>query len=373
MAPTGKASKRMQETTKYYASTIHRQLGYNFEEGFFYNEEQYLPASLIIIDEFSMVDIYLAWYLFRAIHLNCKVVIVGDTDQLPSVGPGEVLNDLIESGIINTIKLTEIHRQAQDSNIIKLSYECKNGKITKNCFNTSDDVLFYKTDSGSVKDIVLKYIDKIIDSGYDLYNDVQVLAPMYKGEAGIDILNYEIQKKFNNKEGEILFQNKSYKVGDKVIQTKNDKDKNVMNGEIGTIIDFYYDSNEKASLIIDFDGIHVKYNKDDLENLTHAYAISVHKSQGSEYPIVILPIVKSYSFMLRRKLIYTAITRAKKKLIIIGDLYYLQLGINYFDEKRQTSLKNRLVENKKTSIKEMYGLCFDVEEIDDDITPYNFM
>ena len=146
-----------------------------------------------------------------------------------------------------------------------------------------------------------------------------------------------------------------------------------MNGEIGTIIDFYYDSNEKASLIIDFDGIHVKYNKDDLENLTHAYAISVHKSQGSEYPIVILPIVKSYSFMLRRKLIYTAITRAKKKLIIIGDLYYLQLGINYFDEKRQTSLKNRLVENKKTSIKEMYGLCFDVEEIDDDITPYNFM
>jgi exodeoxyribonuclease V alpha subunit len=140
-----------------------------------------------------------------------------------------------------------------------------------------------------------------------------------------------------------------------------------------TIIDFYYDSNEKASLIIDFDGIHVKYNKDDLENLTHAYAISVHKSQGSEYPIVILPIVKSYSFMLRRKLIYTAITRAKKKLIIIGDLYYLQLGINYFDEKRQTSLKNRLVENKKTSIKEMYGLCFDVEEIDDDITPYNFM
>ena len=146
-----------------------------------------------------------------------------------------------------------------------------------------------------------------------------------------------------------------------------------MNGEIGTIIDFYYDSNEKASLIIDFDGIHVKYNKDDLENLTHAYAISVHKSQGSEYPIVILPIVKSYSFMLRRKLIYTAITRAKKKLIIIGDLYYLQLGINYFDEKRQTSLKNRLVENKKTSIKEMYGLCLDVEEIDDDITPYNFM
>ncbi len=346
VAPTGRAAKRMEETTLFNAKTIHRLLGYGYDEQFLYNKENLLPCDILIVDESSMIDIFLASKLLDAVKLNCKIIFVGDEDQLPSVSPGQVLKDLIESNRINVIRLTEIHRQALDSNIIKLSYAVKNGALKQELFNYNDDLSFIKVDDLNIFYTIKLLINDMINKGYSILNDIQILIPMYKGINGIDNINLLIENEFNKNEIITNYQDKTYKIGDKVLQLVNNPIKNIMNGDIGIIINIIK-NDDKDIVFVKYDDVIIKYEKEELEEITLAYAISIHKSQGSEYPIVILPIVKSYSIMLKKKLVYTAITRAKKNLIILGNLNYLEYGINSSDEKRYTYLKSMLQKNDK--------------------------
>ena len=371
MAPTGRASKRMMELSKLSAMTIHRHLGYNYEGEFEFDDTNLLPYNLIIIDEASMIDIYLANNLFKAINGQSKVIIVGDLDQLPSVGPGQFLKDIIDSNIINTIKLTEIYRQSKDSNIIKLALNVKNGNLNWDIMDYYDDLSFYRESGSEIANKIVALYKELIDNGYDPLMDIEVLVPMYKGNVGIDELNLRLQALINNNEG-IKYGSKEYRVGDKIIQLTNDPELKIMNGDIGIIEKIVH--GEEDILIVNFDGLIVKMNKNHLENINHAYAISIHKSQGSEYNIVILAVSKSHMIMLRRKLLYTAITRAKKKLYVIGDLDAFKYGINNLDSERQTSLLNRLIDTNKIKIN-IEGCPFTyLGEIDmENISPYDFM
>ncbi|VEU80882.1 SF1B family DNA helicase RecD2, partial [Haploplasma axanthum] len=343
MAPTGRAAKRMEEVLGLPAKTIHRQLGYGYDGVFTYDADKKMPQKLIIIDESSMIDIFLARKLLEAIDSDAQVIIVGDVDQLPSVSPGTVLKDIIESKIIPVVKLTEIHRQAKNSNIIKLANAVNMQKLDMQRLESGNDLFVRNEFPNNIKKIILEQIKGALDQGYDMINDIQILIPTYKGDIGIDAINLLLQENFNDlNKPYIEYGDKKYFEKDKVIQLVNDPKNFVMNGDIGYIKRISKTVDNKDYLVVDFDGNEVFYEKNDLDSLNLAYAMSIHKSQGSEYKIVILPLIKQYTHMLKKELLYTAITRAKNYLIIIGDINLLVYAANHLSEKRKTTLKLRL-------------------------------
>ena len=377
VAPTGRAAKRMGETTNFKSSTIHRALGYNFDGTFSYNEDSLMAYSLLIVDEVSMMDISIAMSLFTALPEKCQVILVGDSNQLPSVGPGNLLSDLIQSDLFKTTRLNQIMRQAKDSDIIAISHMVLSEKMDYSIFKRKKEVFFYDIDAKGTMDLIIKILDSYLAKGGNLQNGIQILAPMYAGVAGIDAINSKIQEIFNPETEHVLKrENKLFKKNDKVLQLKNDSEKDIMNGDIGKILDIVK-VDEKDAMLIDFDGRIITYMASDVDNLTLAYCMSIHKSQGSEFENVIMPILPSYQIMLRKKIIYTGMTRAKKKLILLGKINSLEMAIHSLDYERQTYLTKRL--SSKVSLKDnrIYDKDIPFQEFGEydmeGITPYSFM
>lgn len=344
LAPTGRASKRISNQTNFPACTIHRFLKWNKENNSFaINEYNKSYARFVIIDEASMLDNDLFYNLLLGLREDAKIVLIGDYNQLPSVGAGQVLKDIIESDIVPVTYLKTLYRQRENSNINLLAHEIIDNNLDFSLFNESDDLTFVECSESELKDILKDFIVTYRDMS--IY-DFQVLCPTYKGNNGIDNLNSYIQdiineKKFNK--DEYIHNGYLYRKGDKVINLVNSVDDNVFNGDIGEIIKI---SNGKTKeMIIDFDYNIVKYSPSNYDNIRLGYTISIHKAQGSEFSVVILPIFNSYSIMLYKKLIYTGITRAKEKLIVLGEKTALEKAIlTDRDESRKTSLKKFILE-----------------------------
>ena len=351
LAPTGRASKRMSESTGLPASTIHRFLKWNKETNkFAVDEENKDQSKLFIVDEASMIDIKLLESLFRGIEEDIQFIFVGDYHQLPSVGPGQVLKDLINSNIIDTVFLNHLYRQDEDSYINKLALEIKDNCLSENFMDAKSDFQFLPCNGISIKENLKKLCVQVKNKGYD-YKRLQIMAPMYRGENGIDNLNIELQSVFNppsKLKKEIKYGDVTYRVGDKVLQLVNQPDDNIFNGDIG-IIQKIIDSNKSESgkneIVINYDDNEVTFTQTDFNKFKHAYIISIHKSQGSEFELVILPICSSYKRMLYRKLLYTAVTRAKRKLIVIGEPpAFISCVDNNNEYIRNTSLVEKINE-----------------------------
>ncbi len=343
LAPTGRAAKRMSETTLLNASTIHRFLKWSKDTNKFQvNEYNKSKVEFVIIDESSMVDTYLMANLIKGLSSNCKMILVGDDHQLPSVGPGQVLHDLIASEKLEVVELKELYRQGKDSNIISLAYDIRKENILEDIFNQEEDLTLIKCKDEDIMDNICEISNTYKDLSY---KKIQILAPMYKGINGIDEINRRVQDIYNPKSKEKKEQRQGdflLRENDKVIQLTNMPDENVYNGDIGLIDRMEVSS--KKEIYIDFDSNIVKYTPTNYNNFRQAYAISIHKAQGSEFDIVILPITMSYRKMLYQKLIYTAVTRAKKKLYIIGDLEALKLASkNTNSDIRRTTIKDYLI------------------------------
>ncbi len=347
LAPTGRAAKRMSEKTDFQASTIHRFLKWNKEtDKFQVNEYNKSDAEFVIIDEASMIDTYLMMNLLKGLSVSTKIVLVGDYEQLPSVGPGQVLSDLIQSKKLPVCYLNELYRQGKDSNIIMLAHDIRKGYIDESLFNKEEDLTFISSPPGKVMNHMKEIAEAYIDFSY---KNFQILAPMYKTINGIDHINQELQEIFNPKEKgkkELTVGEYLYREEDKVIQLTNMPEENVYNGDIGLIKKI--ESGSKKAIYIDYDGNLVKYTASNFQNFRPAYAISIHKAQGSEFDVVLIPIVKGFQKMLYRKLIYTAITRCKKKLYLIGDKEALQIAVdNMNDNLRRSSIKDFLISGIK--------------------------
>ena len=340
LAPTGRASKRIMESVHLPSQTIHRFLKWNKETNkFAVNEFSKSNAKLVIIDEASMIDTYLLDSLLKGLRYDTKIILVGDYNQLPSVGSGQVLKDLIESDMFSVIKLNKLYRQSENSNIITFAYDINNGDFNNEIFNQSDDLTLIECDSYNLmykfSELCYAYKD------YD-YNDLIILAPMYKTINGIDNLNLVAREIFNpkdNKKKEIQIGETKYRENDKIIELVNMPDANVYNGDIGIIIEI---DNNKKEVYVDYDGNIVKYTKSTFSNFKLGYVISIHKSQGSEFKIVIMTILNEYGRMLYRKLLYTGVTRAKKNLFILGE-----------DNAIKRAIKNNAIIDRKTTLKLM--------------------
>lgn len=344
LAPTGRASKRMSESTNLPASTIHRFLKWNKENNKFgVNEYNKSKVDMVIVDEFSMVDTYLFDSLLRGLRYDTKIILVGDYNQLPSVGPGQLLKDMIESNSLNVIELKELYRQQENSNIISLAYQINENRLDNSIFNMKEDLMFIPVPSNDVVSKVVEISKEYMENNMSL----QVLAPMYKTINGIDLLNVSLQNVYNPKQRdkkEIAINDVTFRVNDKVIQLSNMPDENVFNGDIGYIVEIKTGS--KKEVYIDFDGNVVKYTPANFQKFKHAYAISIHKSQGSEFDYIVIPIVNGYGKMLYRKLIYTAVTRCRRKLCLVGEIGALEKAINNNDLiLRKTTLKEMLIKN----------------------------
>ncbi len=341
-APTGRASKRLQESTGLEAMTIHRLIGWNQDtkpEDILENE---INARLIIIDEMSMVDTWLFHQFLSAVPLDAQLIFVGDEDQLPSVGPGQVFKDLIESKAIPRVNLTEVYRQQDGSSIIELAHRMKLGQkidITQRFHDRS----FINCQANQIPTVVEKVVTSAVNKGYTMA-DIQVLAPMYKGNAGIKRLNQVLQDILNPKKKdtrEIEFGDVVFRKGDKVLQLVNRPNDNIFNGDIGVIVGIFWakeNALNKDVLVVDFEGNEITFTKQDMMELTHAYCTSIHKSQGSEFPIVIMPIVKQYFRMLQRPILYTGLTRAKTSLVLLGDPEAFDIGLKTNGQARLTQL-----------------------------------
>jgi len=344
-APTGRAAKRIEEATLYPASTIHRMLKIDAETWKFVHDEQNpLPADAIIVDEFSMVDFYLFYSLLKAISLHTRLIIIGDKDQLPSVGPGNVLRDLINSGYFNVIYLSRNFRQTADSLIIENAYRINSGDnlIFKSYSEDLDFVFIKVTSEQQALEKVLRIIEYYKDNYHFNSSEFQVLVPMYRGNAGIDNINRQIQETFNKEPALVKKDKMIFKRWDKVMQLKNNYEKEIFNGEQGIVEDF---NQEKKAMIVDFDHNFLEYSMDELEELTLSYAVSVHKAQGSEYEMLLMVLLPTHSIMLNRELFYTAVTRAKKKIFLISDPETVSRAIhNATPAKRKTLLPKRLQE-----------------------------
>jgi exodeoxyribonuclease V alpha subunit len=346
-APTGRAAKRMNETTGHEAKTIHRMLEYSFRKGGFQkDDEDPLDCDLLIIDEASMIDTILMHYLLKAIPKEATFILVGDVNQLPSVGAGNVLKDIISSGVVPVVELNEIFRQAKESQIIVNAHKINNGVIPSLDSNQQDTDFYFiqKEDPEDVLRIILELAkDRVPNKfGFDAFDDIQILTPLHKGVVGAGNLNVELQKTLNPGEGGVIRGNKNFRVNDKVMQIKNNYDKDIFNGDIGIISRI---NQEEQVVIITFDGRPVEYDYADLDEIVLAYAVSVHKSQGSEYPAVIIPVVTQHYILLQRNLIYTAVTRGRKLVVMVGTKKALAIGVkNNKTEKRYTYLGQRLRE-----------------------------
>jgi len=350
LAPTGRASKRLSESTFLPATTIHRFLKWNKDTNkFAVNEYDKNNSKLIIVDEVSMLDESLFDSLLKGLNDNIKLILVGDYNQLASVAPGQVLKDLIESDVIPTISLKELYRQDENSYIPTLAQEVKNNELNPNFLDQKSDYLFLECSSNSIRKNLINICTQLIEKGYN-YKTVQLMAPMYKGENGIDNLNKDLQNIFNPKsdsKNEVVVGDTLFRENDKVLQLVNMPDENVFNGDIGIIKEIINSNNSdsgKTEIVVDFDSNLVKFVPKDYGKLKHGFIISIHKSQGSEFDMVIMPISKSYNRMLYRKLMYTGITRAKKKLILIGEAESFVKAIdNNMELVRKTSLKEKLI------------------------------
>lgn len=346
LAPTGRASKRISESTNLSASTIHRFLKWNKESNKFgINEYHKSSVDFVIIDEFSMVDTYLFDSLLKGLRYDTKIILVGDYNQLPSVGSGQLLKDMIESESLHVVKLKQLYRQKENSNIINLAYQINENKLDQTIFNQTDDLTFIPIPQNKVVEEIVNIASNYTDNDQKL----QILAPMYKGINGIDNINISLQNVFNpesKSKKEIIINNVVYRENDKVIQLSNMPDENIFNGDIGYIETIKNGS--KKEIYINFDGNIVRYTPANFQKFKHAYAISIHKSQGSEFDTVIIPLVNNYGKMLYRKLIYTAVTRVKKKLYLIGEIEALEKAIQNNDSNiRRTTLKKFIIDNIK--------------------------
>lgn len=342
LAPTGRAAKRMSDATLMPASTIHRFLKWQKETNKFQvNEYHKSKAEVVILDESSMVDTLLMASLLRGISANCKVIMVGDSYQLPSVGPGQVLHDLISSSKLPVIELKELYRQGMDSNILTLAYDVRKGEVVDDVFNKEEDLTFIEC---SDDDVISNLMD-VSSTFKDLsYKNFQILAPMYKTKCGIDMINQRLQVIFNPKDKskkELVVGDVIFREGDKVIELTNMPDENIYNGDIGIISQIVTQPAKKIT--IDFDGNEVTFTAANFNKFRLAYAISIHKAQGSEFDVVVMPIVQGYRKMLYRKLVYTGITRSKKMLYLIGDKNALRQAVNNTSSDiRRTTIKDFL-------------------------------
>ncbi|MCS4488252.1 SF1B family DNA helicase RecD2 [Streptococcus sciuri] len=339
-APTGRASRRMTELTELPSATIHRHLGLNRDQEFQLLDEE-LDCNLIIVDEFSMVDTWLANKLFSALPSHAQVIIVGDSDQLPSVGPGQVLADLLKVPELPKVRLEKIFRQSENSTIITLASHIRQGFLPSDFTAKKPDRSYFEAQADYIPNMVIKIVESALRNGIDA-QDIQILAPMYRGQAGINNLNTLLQDLLNPATTpSFTFNEITFRKGDKVLHLINDTEHNVFNGDIGYITDLIpekYTESKQDELFIDFDGQEVIYARKDWTRITLAYAMSIHKSQGSEFPVVILPITHQSRRMLERNLIYTAITRAKSKLVLLGELRAFDTAVRTQGTKRQTYL-----------------------------------
>lgn len=341
-APTGRASKRLADATGLEAMTIHRLIGWNQDtqpEDILDNE---ISAKLIIIDEMSMVDTWLFHQFMNAVPIDAQIVLVGDEDQLPSVGPGQVFKDLIDSKVVPRVNLTEVYRQQDGSSIIELAHRMKLNEpidITQRYHDRN----FINCSTEQIPTVVEKVVGSAVKKGYDM-SDIQVLAPMYKGSAGIKKLNTVLQSILNPKQKdsrEIEFGDVIFRKGDKVLQLVNRPSDNIFNGDIGVVVGIFWakeNALNKDVLVVDFEGNEITFSRQDLMELTHAYCTSIHKSQGSEFPIVIMPMVKQYFRMLQKPILYTGLTRAKQSLVFLGDPQAFEIGLNTHGQVRLTQL-----------------------------------
>ena len=350
-APTGRAAKRMAEATGHEAKTIHRLLEFSPKNngGFRKNEENPLEADLIVIDETSMVDVILMYHLLQAAPKEATLILVGDVDQLPSVGAGNVLRDIIDSGQVPCVRLDEIFRQSRESLIIVNAHRINSGELPVTRAEQEGQQDFYfiqQEEPEKVLDAILNLCSEKVPNkfGFDPLNDIQVLTPMHRGIVGASNLNAELQKHLNRSGDELIRGTKVFRTGDKVMQIRNNYDKDVYNGDIGRIALINQEEHEVA---VDFDGRMVGYDFTDLDEIMLAYAVSVHKSQGSEYPVVIMPLLTQHYLLLQRNLLYTAVTRGKKLVILIGTKKALAIAIrNNKPQQRYTMLKKRLIPEK---------------------------
>lgn len=346
-APTGRAAKRMNETTGLPASTIHRLLGLTGREKNPSMSAKELEGGLLIIDEMSMVDTWLANTLFKAIPTNMQVIFVGDKDQLPSVGPGQVLHDLLQINEIPKTELTEIYRQGDGSSIIPLAHEIKQGKLPQDFTVNQKDRSFFPSDVYHIESYVRQIVTKAKAKGFSP-QDIQLLAPMYRGAAGIDALNKMMQEIFNPNDGskkEVKWNESVYRIGDKVLHLVNTPELNVFNGDMGEIVGIILakDSEDKVDeLVIQFDNNEVSYKRNEWNKITLSYCCSIHKAQGSEFKMVILPMVHQYHRMLQRNLLYTAVTRSKEILILLGEVQAFSTCVTHESASRLTMLKERI-------------------------------
>ncbi len=347
-APTGRAARRLAETTGRSAQTIHRLLEYSFQAGGFqYDEDEPLPVDLLVVDEASMIDVYLLHALVRALPTGAGLVLVGDIDQLPSVGPGQVLADLIDSGAVGVTRLTEIFRQAKTSTIVLNAHRINAGEPPRDAPREDGELVDFYTIHASrpskaqaqIVELATRRIPEAF--GFDARDEIQILSPMYRGEVGCDHLNAILQEKFCGDDKRPLKRgNRKFFRGDRVMQTSNNYDTDVFNGDIGRVL--HIDHGEKC-MSVDFDGRQILYKSEDLDQLVLAYAITVHKSQGSEYPAVIIPVVTQHSIMLQRNLLYTAVTRGRRLVVLVGTPRAVGLAVgNARASLRYTGLARRL-------------------------------
>jgi exodeoxyribonuclease V alpha subunit len=345
-APTGRAAKRMMETTGHEAKTIHRLLEYSMRKGGFQkNADSPLDCDLLIIDEASMIDTLLMHHLLKAIPSNATFVLVGDVNQLPSVGAGNVLKDIIESKAVPVVELNEIFRQAKESSIIVNAHLINEGKMPnlRSSQDKLDDFYFIEQeDPQKVMELIITLVKERIPKrfGFNPIDDIQVLTPMHRGIVGASNLNMELQKAMNPGDEGVNRFGRLYKVNDKVMQISNNYDKEVYNGDIGRIISI---NEEDQEIAVSIDDREITYDYSELDELVHAYAVSIHKSQGSEYPAVVIPILTQHYILLQRNLLYTGVTRGKKLVVIIGTKKAMAIAVkNNKTQKRYTLLNERM-------------------------------
>ena len=344
-SPTGRAAKRLAEATGREAKTVHRLLEFKPGEGFGRSEDNPIPADLIIIDEASMLDLLLTHNLLKAISADSHLLLVGDVDQLPSVGAGDVLSDLIDSGVTAVVRLQTIFRQAADSLIISNAHRINEGKVPVSTPDAKDFFIFVKEEPAEAAELLVDVVKNRspLKFKFDPLDDIQVLAPMYNGAVGVSNLNLLLQAALNppaKRKAERKLGGRLFRVGDKIMQTVNNYDKNVYNGDIGRVTEMDL---LQQTLTVSIDGAPVVYDFLEADELVHAYAISVHKSQGAEYPCVVMPVATQHYLMLQRNLLYTAVTRAKKVVILVGTRKAIRIAVqNNKTTQRHTALDWRL-------------------------------
>jgi exodeoxyribonuclease V alpha subunit len=347
-APTGRAAKRLAESSSMEAKTLHRTLEYDPRTNKFrFNEYNKLDADLIIVDEASMIDLLLMNNFLKAIPETTALIIVGDVDQLPSVGAGSVLANLIDSGVIATVRLTEIFRQAASSRIITNSHLINKGVMpTLDCVHNEDTDFYFVSakDPADLQQKLITIVSTRIPSKFNLdpLKHIQVLSPMNRGSLGTHSLNIELKKALNTHDGQSVSKfGTTFSIGDKVIQTVNNYSKEIFNGDIGYIREINF---AEKDLVINFDNNDIEYGFEELDEISLAYAVSIHKSQGSEYPAVVIPLAMQHYMLLQRNLIYTGITRGKALVVIVGEKKALYMAVKNNDpQKRITNLTKRLM------------------------------